>query len=670
MLDGADVTVSELVGALWLARGNAKTKSDGSYTATLKDYKDGPIRITVDSLGNTKMICDVPSGCIDKNGAQKGFGASVDIGEGLTMEAILSKKSDTAYVTPLTHLAAGYIVNSTEKIDSDRIKSAHLEVASSFGLTKILGVKPADASSDVSDLDSDVQYMALTISSIAEMMASYDDGDGLKSSTDFSNALVAFNNDFKSGSFSLVDNEHLAGNKSLYSSVIDAKNNLLHGSSEQYVDFRKKNKMSPSNSLESASATQFIIEKIAKAKAKGDTAITPTKPNLGNSDAVSKAKLVVSDIRTLITSLDKSRDYSAPFQDKIDIAAAISSAKIDEHFTWIGYAVGAVFENLNDDTIENKEIILPGNKNVRASLTVTEKSNTTIVGVKAAATDINPAINLVFETNFTLEEIINDAATKKIVNLMLTGEVSESDESVTTKINDVSVVVELNQDTELKVVSYNDFKELSLNGDINAIVAAQSGQAQAEMNGVFSATIIANNQYSETPENFNLNLKGIVLNGKMTSGSQSMDAKVQFIGSGDLINLDRSAAESDKNFYKGILHISLDTALTGYPNTDVLITFNRDKADTGEAIVNIHQRDKERVLVVHLGLNNLLTENTLAKTMSVTSNDNTKLILTKSESEGNTSVNGTVSVGGIVIANIENGGRITYLDGTFEWLNF
>ena len=100
MLDGADVTVSELVGALWLARGNAKTKSDGSYTATLKDYKDGPIRITVDSLGNTKMICDVPSGCIDKNGAQKGFGASVDIGEGLTMEAILSKKSDTAYVTP------------------------------------------------------------------------------------------------------------------------------------------------------------------------------------------------------------------------------------------------------------------------------------------------------------------------------------------------------------------------------------------------------------------------------------------------------------------------------------------------------------------------------------------------------------------------------------------
>jgi len=378
----------------------------------------------------------------------------------------------------------------------------------------------------------------------------------------------------------------------------------------------------------------------------------------------------VSDIRTLITSLDKSRDYSAPFQDKIDIAAAISSAKIDEHFTWIGYAVGAVFENLNDDTIENKEIILPGNKNVRASLTVTEKSNTTIVGVKAAATDINPAINLVFETNFTLEEIINDAATKKIVNLMLTGEVSESDESVTTKINDVSVVVELNQDTELKVVSYNDFKELSLNGDINAIVAAQSGQAQAEMNGVFSATIIANNQYSETPENFNLNLKGIVLNGKMTSGSQSMDAKVQFIGSGDLINLDRSAAESDKNFYKGILHISLDTALTGYPNTDVLITFNRDKADTGEAIVNIHQRDKERVLVVHLGLNNLLTENTLAKTLSVTSNDNTKLILTKSESEGNTSVNGTVSVGGIVIANIENGGRITYLDGTFEWLNF
>ena len=149
-----------------------------------------------------------------------------------------------------------------------------------------------------------------------------------------------------------------------------------------------------------------------------------------------------------------------------------------------------------------------------------------------------------------------------------------------------------------------------------------------------------------------------------------MEAKVQFIGSGDLINLDRSAAESDKNFYKGILHISLDTALTGYPNTDVLITFNRDKADTGEAIVNIHQRDKERVLVVHLGLNNLLTENTLAKTMSVTSNDNTKLILTKSESEGNTSVNGTVSVGGIVIANIENGGRITYLDGTFEWLNF
>lgn len=340
ILNGATITVAELVGTQWIDRGTATTASDGSYLATLADYTDGPVRVKVTSTSDTKMKCDAPSGCVAADGSAIVFGADVAIGRGVTLEAILPSKSADAHITPLTHLAAGRIVNTTGAIDSDSIRSVHLQVASSFGLPAILGVKPVDASSDASSASADEQQMALTVASVAEMMSSYDkDSDGTTSAVEFFDALEALRNDFKDGDFSTVADVTL-GSESVFSAVFAEKEKLLFGADAEHTHFRTTFEMPESEITRAANATKVITDKITTAVRNNNAAITPVTPDLTNKTKVDLAKAIVSDVRTLVTSLDSSRDYFSPFKEKIEIAHTLASSKLDRHFEWFFLLLG------------------------------------------------------------------------------------------------------------------------------------------------------------------------------------------------------------------------------------------------------------------------------------------------------------------------------------------
>ena len=686
ILKKANVEVFERVNSLWVSRGTATTADDGSYTAELKDLKDGVIKVEVSVDDNTLMICDVPSGCPSGDGTSTiDFGTDVAVDGSLFLKSIVLPKATKAHVTALTHIASGKIEASA--IDEKSIKTAHQEVANSFGLSSIFGIKPFDVSKAVPDgATADQQQMAIAIAAVAETMAAYNadgDGTGVVSAKDFAAALQAMREEFKGGGFSLESDVKLGIGMSLLERVIDVKKDLAEGTDDVSKNFRTKGGWETTElatALATASDESVALkETFAELKAAYGTGkkYTPPTPSYEHQSEVVRAKKIVSDMRTIVASLDNTRDlYVNPFQTKIELAQHVMSPKAVNHQQWIGIALAAMMKDVSS-TPETKDISLKnGDHTVTGAITYSENDAQATFTLKADATETNPKMEL---TSVVKGLGLSDLAAQlkgtsistevESLGFNVTGTIADKDGAVVTTLLDVSLGLVLKAPQSVNEAP--NVKEMTIKGSMRIALAADGTRPKTQWDGEMSATVVTNTNYVVGGTNINskysVNVKDLVLGGKIISGSQFMDARIQATALDTVANpLDElvyDGSETTNNFAAGGLHISLDSAFTGFPNTDLLMSVNRLKANEAYVIASINQKDKNRKIKMTFNFTDVLTKRTL-KDVLVSTNDGSTLTL--SESEGtNGSVVGNVTVDNAIVGTIV-GGRINYIDNTFE----
>ncbi len=116
----------------------ATTFSDENGYFELEITPTGPVRITVTPTVQTRMLCDVPTGC-NFGGSSTAFGEALVLDPGFAMQAIYPSYALVAgemAVTPMTHLAA-MLANSLAQVGpfNDAVAAyATARVANLFGL--------------------------------------------------------------------------------------------------------------------------------------------------------------------------------------------------------------------------------------------------------------------------------------------------------------------------------------------------------------------------------------------------------------------------------------------------------------------------------------------------------------------------------------------------------
>jgi hypothetical protein len=581
ILKSALVTAEELVGTTWTARGTATTAADGTYSISMTGYTNGPVRVTVSPTASTKMVCDAPSGCTNADGSSAVFGADATLPSTFTMKAIVppvTATAKTAYITPLTDMAAANLEQNTSTINETTIKQRSSEISTSFGVPDILLTKPRDATQDNSAADANEQRLAAALATVAEMLYQYKSSAGAtKTAADFTAALTKLRDSFKDGKFDNTDTFQKADGTatSVLQSVIDTKtavlaNNVISGKISAQVKTEVENE---------------VADKVASLSTGNGTYTPPVISTalLGDTD---KAKAIVAQARALGTSLTSMQTPAQNFSTQLEtvnkvwndrsslmglyLGGLIESIgyELDNNINAVGTYEIDVFSTLIittsvavaaqstasvsscdtglpyqqnlpclNDTNNNYVINEPQYNTSSTSRTVEKRKTTTVTATVAETTnglqvvvtkalptngsDVVPATNLTFTIpNFTIADLTANSKTLSGASIIVNGTISDTRATMTFN-NLTAATTFASSYTGGNAVAEGTVPTLSvasLKGGISLTDSVSGGSF------VGNADISLVHPTATTAQPMDLNISKIALDGTFAHGSNSFKA--------------------------------------------------------------------------------------------------------------------------------------------------
>ncbi|WP_455207852.1 hypothetical protein [Kaarinaea lacus] len=344
------------------------TDTSGNYSFTLDPGFSGPVMVVVrdnnDPANPSTMTCDVAAGC-----GSFIFGDDMPLGN-VELRAVVPNvtggNSQTAAVTPFTHMAAAYAEQLSGGLTSDNIATANSKVGNMLGINSIVTTIPPDitnqpATTNSSFNEAKYAYLSAAIASLAQQQ-SY--------SGDISAVLDALVATYTSNGGELISAESSDNNSVIslaelaYHAMMQA--NLTHADSQV------------ENALDS-------LNWIAQSSIDQPTSTTPS-PTTGLGD-VEVVKAFVADVRTWGNVIDQEvQNSTSEFQQRVDMAEItfdVASPLLTDAFE---HAITAAFEayvagaSANTDLASYFTPVDPLNP-VTATGTITVTEGTTITTV-------------------------------------------------------------------------------------------------------------------------------------------------------------------------------------------------------------------------------------------------------------------------------------------------
>jgi len=263
-----------------------KTDANGQYTLPITNYT-GAVLLELSSDANTKMACDIASGC----GTGNAFGSDVAVNLALRSVLASAQGNPKSSITPFTHMATEFALSKSGGLKKANIESALSQVQQLFDLPDLQNTALPDATKPL-PADLDVQRYALMNAAIGQLATNV---AGIQGKID---ALAAA---LQTNKGQLKSSE--TGTANL---VIDLADVL-----KAATDMANSGKMPSLNSLIKAAVSQHLQEAQATTST---TNIQPTD-NAGATD-LAKAKSFVNGIKQLVTKAQDLKSLESSLVDK------------------------------------------------------------------------------------------------------------------------------------------------------------------------------------------------------------------------------------------------------------------------------------------------------------------------------------------------------------------
>jgi hypothetical protein len=395
--------------------GTATTDEKGNYELPVnKDYAGGPILFKLSALsdGSTRMVCDISDGC--KNNVK--FGETLSLGEDFKIESILPNVEKgtkaKAHITPFTHMAAKRVLAGS--VSPDAIKKAFSEVSQVVGID-VLKTAPMDITKISEGSESSEEQRVYGAFLAAAGKLAVDDPEGLEA------GLKKLANTFEDGQFNADDSFSIT-------SFMDA------------VNTQAEHAKIKSPKLDG------IIANI-KAQTDKDGNFDPEPSSTATAPPVDKAKALVKDIRTWVSSVNDLSDPAKAFDADVEKIAKVMNSNSTVLAEMTANVTTSIFEkfqsNAKEGTLHLGEHTISVSNRQGASVgtvgvTLSNESGIKIVIPEQTLEGI--MFNLELATNLPKEALDKSSFNLEKAKISATGKVSNSEASM--ELDAVNFMVE------------------------------------------------------------------------------------------------------------------------------------------------------------------------------------------------------------------------------------
>lgn len=447
--------------------GTATTDDNGEYSLTLdSSYAGGAVLIKLTAGANTKMICDALNGC-----AGIARGQDFTPPTGFELRAITpptdSGATVSVQVTPFSHMAAANAVSTLksgagvtpEKATSDAIT----KINSITGLD-IRKVKPVDiTANDLASKSKNEQKYALLNAAFADV--AYGDG----TTDNLTTALNKYADEFADGDFDADDQGGQEGDLKLLLDKLESQSQNTSVSDETKSDV----------------ATQIAV---IKSSLGTDGSLTPDASDDDNATEVEKAKALVTETRTWITSFSGLSTPADNFVTEADTITSVLNSNAGAVAEMAAKAINAGVEAAIGAIETNSTPPASVALGTVGTVTIDEVITTGKTLVKLSATDLAGV-----DMNFTIDldqeaSIAQTPLHGKTIVAQLTGRAANAQTEINLNDTTLTIAFAASNDANQEPV----FSSFDLNGGIE-LKELSTGVATGKMvsgKGVLSLTAL------------------------------------------------------------------------------------------------------------------------------------------------------------------------------------
>ncbi len=690
IVDSGVVTAEELgaQGLVIAQVGSARTGIDGRYQLALSnDYSGGPIKVTISKDALTRMKCDVPAGCGNRNDdiADANNNGQIDFAEwyrpsALEMTAVVPAAASndviSVNVTPFTHMAAEVLINSND-LSSTHVAQVNSQISNLIGGIDILNTQPIDItdfSSITNATATQVAYGALG-SAIATLADVNTQGEPTIDA-----ALQTLTNSFSANTM-IADDSGSENDAALFSlqEIVAASQSTLTKMGMQ----------------DTSGVFATLTSKIENADDSDGDGLTDIEfqpsPTVGDTN-LAKVKAMVSDVRTWgYVILENAKSPANAFADQMDMAEVSFKFIKDSHFYDYDLHIVAnavrqfIFENGGEDLTQYPIIINKVDTGAKfssgtisspepgviviqdASIWADSRTSNFSLTIKLPEDDVSSS-ELKFQVeNASFRDVSIDTAIDSghiIFTLaepyLFDWQAIENNTAPIPHITQVDIAMNGQFAQMLDVVTtYSDWPNIVNTNFSDPIMLVGELSTRLYVNSHINETSGEREYTWATPSNFIFD--GVIKN---TSGTNSFGATVtaNITNAEDFAPVDDVYIESADNWLDADIGLLFTVSLDGVPQATVNITGNRTGYRTGE--VDIAFNWDNRSLVVSASGDT--STNTFDGDITVSNQDGIKLvILPDQESKvGLITYNGNTY--GSIYKTDSDLIKVSYIDGTFE----
>jgi len=645
-LDSSAQSVGEL--------GSTQTEIDGSYSLPIAGtYAGGPIQMLMTSSVATQMKCDVAAGCgtrsddIDDTDSNIDFGEWYKPGDGaIHMQALLgaaaSGSSVNVNITPFTNMAAERALEAGT-LNEDAVDNANSEVSNLLGIN-ILETAPVDITDDLSEASSDqIAYAALS-AAIASLVPANEDG-----TPDLDGALDLLADSFSGGQI-LADDGDATTTISLQD-ILDGAQAVL-------------DEAEVSDTSGIFAALQVVIDETPEGGY-----IDPEPGDTATFSEVDIVKALMADLRTWIYATEAELadpELDSEVQAQIDLAqaavesledadspvAALEQAIVDalmialDDPDYDGWIIPSAV-SVDGDIVTVSDALVMG-YTVNMVIDLPEEGveySTLLIGVTSAAVENSMSSLMVDAATVNLD--LSEAYVMPTYEQIQTAE----GEGILPDITGGSIATDVT--LEQGTVSVTG----AMSTNVTKVTGEGGGEGDGSNNAIYIPTSITLDGIVSANETYDLEATWAVT---LTNANEVTGLKKIIEG---------EVEETDTNYVDFVTGVTFDTSITDLPEATINVTLERTGLDTSDLTTTINYDDRR--LMIETAVDGMDENSTLDNTVTVTNQDGAVLVMSivEPEVEGG-SITGTLSFNDVVYGNLtedDNGIKITYTDGTFEY---
>ena len=549
--------------------GETTTDDQGNYKLVLdENYQGGPIKVTVVPQEGATMVCDV------HNIPDCPFGESISLPNDFAMNAVLGPvvkgKSVEVQITPLTHMAAARVLGSGNSVDKRAIEAAISEVNQIAGVN-IIAVRPADITSAEAKgkASKDEKDYAAFIAGIGKVVFSAEGG--------LSKGLADLAESFEDGK--------LDGNDKIHAT--------------QIVEEVR---------AESQASDIDVSGKLAAIEARIDNNgnFDPKPLNASETD-IKRAQSLISEVRAWFTSLDKMKASAKEFSGDIELVSQVfnkQATMLTDQFALILDAVVAELDGVSQDNLIGEHTVMFDGVDIPVTVSRTD-DNGDGLNITIAETQIGDSkVALNIDTNIP-DSVVGGSQSSSIskVDMRVSGLLNGT--NTTLKLDNFHFVI--NTGTAIDVTAQNapenpDITDATLEGKMTLTQEDKDGTRYSFVgdSGLEFVKLAGQGASTQGP---NLSLKRVVLNGDLSaSDNRSLSGKVELNVSNakdfDTLGFgDGDFEETSNNFMKASITVTLDLALSGFPDSKVVLSGARNGFKAGSVSFTAIRDDVTRFTV-------------------------------------------------------------------------